>query len=241
MKKNIVLGMPHLNYNGLDPIWLVKTLGDNHWHLLKDIKRFNQGNERLYASFFACEINFNKGQSSFKEDDTLAIDSKIFKFNNLIYRSMHLASTDTSSAQIVMDSIFVKKDTTTGSLVKDEPVSIAKNIDSVDSVFLDEHKKLKKSLVNLNISDFNELVFSPETYFNGVKILYFANYFNLVLLNEYITYNKILDPIKKMKVFFFKNISESDKVYGRTVKTDAGYETILMANNKPIAFCVTQR
>ena len=241
MKKSIVLGMPHLNYNGLDPIWLVKTLGDNHWHLLKDIKRFNQGNERLYASFFACEINFNKGQDSFKEDDTLAINSKIFKFNNLIYRSMHLVSTETSSAQIVMDSIFVKKDIATGSLVKDEPVSIAKNIDSVDSVFLDEHKKLKKSLVNLNISDFNELVFSPETYFNGVKILYFANYFNLVLLNEYITYNKILDPIKKMKVFFFKNITESDKVYGRTVKTDAGFETILMANNKPIAFCVTQR
>lgn len=241
MNKKITLGMPHLNFNGLDPIWLAKTAGDHHWHLLKDIKRFNQGNERLYASFFAVDIDFNKGQDFFKEDDNISIDSKIFKFNNLIYRSNHMVSNENNMAQVTMDSIFVKKDVVSGALVKDEPVSAAMQIDSVDTVFLDEHKKLKKQLVDLNLEDFNHLVFSPETYFNGVKILYCANYFNLVLLNEFMTYGKILDPLKKIKIFFFKNIDVNDKVYGRTVKTVQGYETTLMSNNKPIAYCITVR
>lgn len=241
MKKNIALGMPHLNYNGLDPIWLAKTTGDHHWRLLKDINRFNQGNERLYASFFAVDIDFNKGQDKFKEDDNISIDSKIFKFNNLIYRSSHMISNENNMAQVTMDSVFVKKDISSGVLVKDEPISAAMHIDKVDAVFLDEHKKLKKQLVNLNERDFNHLIFSPETYFNGVKILYCANYFNLVLLNEFVTYGKILDPLKKIKIFFFKNIAVDDKVYGRTVQTEDGYETVLMSNNKAIAYCVTQR
>ena len=241
MKQTITLGMPHLNYNGLDPIWLSKTLGDNHWSLLKDVKRMNQGNERLYASFFAIEIDFNKGQHTFNEYDSIEIDSKIFKFNNMIYRSHHFVKNDKNAAQVVMDSIFVKKDLVTGSLVKDEPVAAGRNIESVDSVFMDEHKRLKKEVSNLSTDDFNLLMFSPETYFNGVKILYCANYFNLALLNEYVTYKTILPPLKKIKLFFFRNISEHDQVYGRTTNVGNEYQTILISNNKPIGVCISTR
>lgn len=233
--------MPHLTYNGLDPIWLSKTLGDNHWNLLKDIKPFNTENQRLYASFFACEINFNHGQNSFLENDILEINSKIFKFNNLIYRSMHSFSVERNSGTATFDSIFVKKDTQTGVLIKDEPANPGKIIDRVDETFLEEHKKVKKELASIDVKDFNELMFSPETYFNGVKILYCANYIQLALLNEYITHKEILEPIKRIKVYWFKNIEKDDKVYGRTVNKSNTYETILMANGKPIAFVMTIR
>lgn len=243
MNTKIKLGMPHLTYNGLDAIWLAKTLGDNHWNLLKDIKPFNVDNQRLYASFFACEINFNHGQNQFAENDILNIDSKIFKFNNLIYRSSHTFSVEKNSAYATFDSIFVKKDMTTGVLIKDEPANPGKIIDIVDETFLEEHKKIKRELA-LSANDFtqfNELNFSPESYFNGVKILYCANYIQLALLNEFLTFKTILNPIKKLKVYWFKNIEKEDKVYGKTIQKDNTYETILIANNKPIAFIITHR
>ena len=241
MNNKIKLGMPHLTFNGLDAIWLAKTLGDNHWNLLKDIKPFNIANQRLYASFFACEINFNHGQNKFIENDILKVDSKIFKFNNLIYRSSHTFSVKQNSASATFDSIFVKKDTQTGVLVKDEPANPGKLIDTVDETFLEEHKKIKRQLSTINYADFNELVFTPETYFNGVKILYCANYMQLAMLNEFLTFKEILNPIKKLKVYWFKNIEKEDKVYGRTLQKDNVYETILISNNKPIAFICTTR
>ena len=241
MKQKIKVGMPHLNYNGLDPVWLLKTSGDGHWSMLKNIKSFNENNQRLYASFFACEIDYNKGQDNFVENEEISLESKIFKFNNQIYRSVHSVIGNQNVATLTMDSIFVKKDMTSGALVKDEPVNSDNNIQTVNTVFLEEHKKMKKELATLNIEKFNKLAFSPEMYFNGVKILYFANYINLSLLNEYVTFGKILNPIKKVKVFFFKNISEDDVVYGYTKNINNEYHTILMCNNKPISLCINIR
>lgn len=233
----IKLGMPHLTYNGIDAVWLAKTLGNAHWSLLKTVKSFNQDNQRLYASFFAFEIDFNRGQDQFYENDELQLESNIFKFNNQIYRSMHTATVERNLATATFDSIFVKKDINSGALVKDEPIGAIKDIDKINTVFLDEHKRIKKQLFDKKITGLNELVFSPEAYFNGVKILYCANYLNLVLLNEWITYQEIQAPIKKIKIFFFKNINVGDRVFGVTEQRGNCYETILMANDHPLAFC----
>jgi len=237
----IKIGMPHLSYNGLDPVWLLKELGGNHWALLSEAVSFYNETERLYASFFGIEIDFNKGQDHFKENDYLNLKSKIFKFNSQIYRSIHTASVEDNSATVRLDSIFVKKDLVSGLLIRDEPNQVHKNIDSVDRTFLEEHKQIKKKLKGIDQSEFNILPFSPEAYFNGVKILYCANYLNLVLLSEYRTFNKIQRPIKKINLYFFKNISETDQVFGSTTENGNVYETILLAKNKPIAFCRIER
>ena len=235
--------MPHLNYNGLDPVWLSKTLGDSHWSLLNNVKTTDNQNQRLYASFFACEIDFNKGQDYFYENDDLHIQSKLFKFNNLIYSSSHLIKTNRNVAKATFDSIFVKKDKDTNSLVKSEPKNPITNIESVNSVFIEEHRRIKKKLFVEDISKYNRLQFSPESYFNGVKILYFANYINLVMLNEFVTYKQILSPIKKLRIFYFKNINWNDEVCGSTTinETTGTYETILVSNKTPIAFCAIDR
>lgn len=237
----IKLGMPHLIYNGIDPVWLAKTLGDAHWNLLKSIKSFNQDNQRLYASFFAFEIDFNRGQDQFYENNELNLESKIFKFNNQIYRSTHAVSVERNLASATFDSIFVKKDIVSGALIKDDPVGTIKDIDKINTVFLDEHKRIKKQLFEKTITGLTELVFSPEVYFNGVKILYCANYLNLVFLNEWNTYKQIQAPIKKIKLFFFKNINVGDQVFGITECRNNCHETVLMANDHPLAFCEITR
>lgn len=232
------LGMPHLNYNGLDPVWMAKTLTEIHWTFLKDISSLNEQNQRLYASIIALRVDFDKGQDQYKEFDQAEIDSKIYKFNNQIYRSIHDISCKTNTAKAILDSIFVKKDLTSNTLIRDTPVHSNKEFETVNSINLEEHKALKKKYsVIENKSDYKELIFSPEAYFNGVKILYFANYINLVFLSEYMTFNKILDPIKKIEIFFFKNISPGDKVYGFTQKIGNIYETILMSDDKIMSYC----
>lgn len=242
MIDKIKIGMPHLNFNGLDPVWLFKTLGDRHWSMLNDITAINKDNQRLYASFFGCEVNFNRGQDFFVENSELTFQSNIFKFNNLIYRSTHAISVSDNTATATFDSIFVKKDLASGGLVKDEPISNGKKIDQIDTVFLDEHKRIKREMAEVDCSNFNKLTFSPELYFNGVKILYFANYLNLVLLSEYLTFNKILNPLKKINIYYFKNIEVTDEVYGKTIQKDNNtYETILLSNGKAIAYCLTKR
>ena len=235
------LGMPHLIYNGIDPVWLLKELGNNHWGLLSEAVSFYNGTQRLYASFFGAEIDFNQGQNYFKEDDIVAINSKIFKFNNQIYRSIHTVLSDTNSAVVHLDSIFVKKDLASGLLVKDDPKKVHKNIDLINHNFLEEHKQIKNKLSNIDKNTFNLLPFNPESLFNGVKILYFANYLNLVFLNEYLTFNKIQNPIKKINLYFFKNITEHDRVYGSTTQIDNTFETVLLTNNREIGFCRIER
>jgi probable biosynthetic protein (TIGR04098 family) len=239
---NFELGMPHLNYNGIDPIWLSKTLVEIHWNFLKPLSSINIDNQRLYASVFAFEIDFEEGQDQFKEFDHSEIKSKIFKVNNQMYKSTHTITCTGNTANSSFETIFVKKDLTSGSLIKDIPISSDVKFDLSKTLFLSEHKELKKKFATIkNRESYNELVFSREAYFNGVKILYFANYLNLVYLSEYLTFNRILSPIKKINMFYFKNISPEDKVYGLTTNSDTLYETSIISDEGIMAYCKITR
>ena len=236
------LGMPHLNYNGLDPVWLAKTLAENHWKFLKPVSSINGENQRLYASVFALEIDFGEGQDFFKEYDDAEIISKIYKFNNQIYRSKHFIGCTGNTANAIVDTIFVKKDLNSGSLIKDTPIKNDGEFVKTNEIFLGEHKEIKKLYSSIeNCSDYKELIFSPEAYFNGVKILYFANYINLTYLSEYLFFGKILDPIKKIKIFFFSNINPNEKVYGLTKNHGKSYETIIKSDKGIMAYCIITR
>lgn len=236
------IGMPHLNYNGLDPVWLSKTLAEKHWGFLKNISSINEKNQRLYASVFALEIDFGEGQNSFKEFDEGEIISKIYKFNNQIYRSKHAICCTGNTANAIVDTIFVKKDLNSNILIRDNPIGSSAAYEETKEIFIGEHKEIKKQFQELEkIGDFKELPFNPESYFNGVKILYFANYINLVYLSEYLTFQNILNPIKKMKIFFYGNINPGDKMYGHTRKIGNNYETILKSENEIKSYCLIMR
>lgn len=224
--------MPHLVYHGIDPVWLLKHLGHKHWQLINGVRPVNKDNQRLYASFFAAKINFLNGQQSITEKSTLEIDSEVFKFNNLIYRTLH----SVNDISATMDSIFVRKDSAVG-LIKDEPANSETDIPYTKKTFLEEHSELKRKLMHVDTTTAKELVFNPAVLFNGVKILYCANYLSLALLSEWITYQTLLDPIKQLEIFWFKNIDAGDKVYGITTDNSNVFETILISNNRAIGFC----
>lgn len=234
--------MPHLNYHGLDQVWLSKQLGHRHWELLGDGPAYSKNNERLYASFFCCSIDFNRGQDQYKEGDEVTVNSKVFKFNNQIYRSTHDIRGHRNISTAIFDSIFVRKDLATNTLVRDDPHAQGHEIAQTDFVFIEEHKKLKKELRSEDFSsNLVQLQFNPETYFNAVKILYFANYLNLVSQCEYLFYPELKAPIKQIKTYYFANINPTDQVYGITTKQDNVYTTKLVANDRAIAVCNVSR
>ena len=238
----ITLGMPHLNYHGLDQVWLSKQLGHRHWELLGDGPAYSKNNERLYASFFCCSIDFNRGQDQYKEGDEVTVNSKVFKFNNQIYRSTHDIRGHRNISTAIFDSIFVRKDLATNTLVRDDPHAQGHEIAQTDFVFIEEHKKLKKELRSEDFSsNLVQLQFNPETYFNAVKILYFANYLNLVSQCEYLFYPELKAPIKQIKTYYFANIDPTDQVYGVTTKQDNVYTTKLVANDRAITVCNVSR
>ena len=238
----LTLGMPHLNYHGLDQVWLSKQLGHRHWELLGDGPAYSKNNERLYASFFCCSIDFNRGQDQYKEGDEVTVNSKVFKFNNQIYRSTHDIRGHRNISTAIFDSIFVRKDLATNTLVRDDPHAQGHEIAQTDFVFIEEHKKLKKELRSEDFSsNLVQLQFNPETYFNAVKILYFANYLNLVSQCEYLFYPELKAPIKQIKTYYFANINPTDQVYGITTKQDNVYTTKLVANDRAIAVCNVSR
>lgn len=239
---SLTLGMPNLTYHGLDHIWLSKHLGNEHWKLLGNGPAMTKNNERLYASFFCCEINFNQGQHLYQEGDTVDINSTLFKFNTQIYRSVHTIKNDQNLTTATFDSIFVKKDINKNILVRDDPHSNVNDIAKTDCVFIDEHKRIKQELRTHNLGDAAiKLQFNPETYFNGVKILYFANYLSLVSQSEFLFYPEIKSPIKKIMTYYFSNITPSDEVFGITLRDQNQYTTHLLANNKVIATCTILR
>jgi probable biosynthetic protein (TIGR04099 family) len=242
MISKLKLGMPHLTYNGLDQIWLLKQLGHNHWSMLSSGPALSKDNERLYASFFCLNLNFNQGQHLYQENDTVTVDSKLFKYNAQIYRSVHTVSNERNVTTATLDSVFVKKNMSTNELVRDDPHSHINEIEKIDQVFLDEHKKLKKQLRTEHLTDrLVRLQFNPETQFNAVKILYFANYLNLVSQTEHEFFPEIKNPIKDITVYYFANIGVDDTVYGNTELINGVYSTKLIANNRVIALCNIKR
>jgi probable biosynthetic protein (TIGR04098 family) len=187
-------------------------------------------------------LNFNQGQHLYQENDTVTVDSKLFKYNAQIYRSVHTVANERNVTTATLDSVFVKKNMTTNELVRDDPHSHINEIEKIDQVFLDEHKKLKKQLRTEHLTDrLVRLQFNPETQFNAVKILYFANYLNLVSQTEHEFFPGIKDPIKDVTVYYFANIGVDDTVYGNTELVDGVYSTKLIANNRVIALCNIKR
>lgn len=242
MKTKQTLGIPQLNYHGLDQVWLAKELGQRHWNLLSSGPALTNNNERLYASFFCVEIDFGDGQNRFCEFDQMDIDSHLFKFNSQIYKSIHTFSNQQTTGTAVLESIFVKKANNSNRLLKDNPTRNIRDVVTTDTVSIDNHKKIKQQVKSIrNFDDFIELQFNPEVYFNCVKILYCANYLNLVAQSEFLHFPTEKSPIKNIKTYYFGNINFGDQVKALTKQHENTYTTILVSNGNVIAKCVIQR
>lgn len=239
VQNKIKLGMPNLTYYGLDESWLFKFCGNIHWNLLHEIIDVWGDGERFYASFFHVQLQFSNGQDFFKENDVIDFDSELYRYNDKIYRSIHKFNNGT----LIMDTIFVRKQDQ-GNLVKYETKQIDLKCKRIDDVGIIEHQSKKKQLLSQPIIDCgNLLLFPPSSLFNGVKILYCANYLFLVSLSEFVQQNKMLGAIKEINIRYYGNMSVQDKLYGKTIllEDNKSTETILSVNHIPIAYCEITR
>jgi len=230
MPHTTILGMPQLNYNGLDEIWLLKTLGDIHWNKLGKVTDMFTAEDRYYASFFNVNIKFE--QESYEEGNKFDIESKLEKWNKKIYRSTHKFGKGTAT----LDSIFVKKHK--GGLAKHDSNS-TNYCDTIKNININQHLFWKKYCKNYHKHDSHNiphkmvLPFNPILMFNGVKILYFANYVFLAQMAEWESDNTIRTPIREIQADMFGNIDVNDKVYASTWVTDKANTTYLFRVKHP--------
>jgi len=242
MNSTITLGIPQLSYHGLDQIWTAKELGQRHWNLLSSGPALTDDNERLYASFFCVEIDFGLGQNHFCEFDQMDLNSQLFKFNSQIYKSIHTFTNQQTTGTAILESIFVKKVNNSSRLLKDDPTRNLRDVAITDTVSIDNHKKIKQQVKSItNFDNFVDLQFNPEVYFNCVKILYCANYLNLVAQSEFLHFPVQKFPIKNIKTYYFGNVNFGDEIKALTEKLENTYTTILASNGQVIAKCVIQR
>lgn len=231
--------MPNLNFNGLDETWLLKFCGSVHWDLLhKEVDVYSE-EERFYASFFHIQVYFETDQSQYKENDELKIKSELFKYNDKIYRSIHKFG----KSSVIMDTIFVKK-ATEGSLTKYKPKHTETLCQEITDIGIGEHQDKKRRVLTEGVTFGvgNKLLFPPSNLFNGVKILYCANYLFLVSLSEFVQHKKMFSPIKSINISYYGNMMTTDNLYGKTVLLDNdSTETILTVRNSPIAHCEIRR
>lgn len=241
MKKttNITLGMPELNYNGLDEVWVLKHCGNIHWDLLKKKVDMYSICGRFYASFFHVSLRFETDQSAFTEQQVISIESELTRYSTKIYRSVHKFN----GCVLIMDTMFVKKDDT-GALTKYTPIAEIAGCKRVSDIGLKQYHS--KKLIAMSSSEKHQgnlLVYPPSTVFNGVKLLYFANYLYLSLLSEFVQHKMPSTPIKMLDIYYYGNMSYTDSLYGRSVlhDDDISATTYLSINNIPISQCEIYR
>jgi probable biosynthetic protein (TIGR04098 family) len=237
----VKLGIPQLSYHGLDQTWLFKTLGQIHWDLISDRPLF-AGNERLYASFFFCELDFGAGQHQFFESDQLEIETDLYKVNRSIYQTKHRFFNNKNLGHATFETIFVKKTQGCSKLQKDIPDYKSDNIPIAIKNSVDEYKTVRQE--NCLVKDFNNFVnlqYNPESYFNCVKILYFANYLNLVSQSEFIHFPYIKSPIKNIKIYYFSNVNENETIKALTTKDGDVYVTLLTTGDRVLAKCIVEK
>jgi len=231
--------MPNLNYNGLDETWLLKFCGSIHWDLLHTEVNVYDEAERFYASFFHIQVDFELSQNQYKENSKLTINSELFKYNDKIYRSIHKFG----KSVVIMDTIFVKK-TSNGSLTKYKPKQTDTKCRELLDIGMEEHQAGKRKVLmeSSMASQGNQLIFPPVNLFNGVKILYCANYLFLVSLSEFVQHKKLFAPIKSINISYYGNMQTTDILYGKTaLLDDDSTVTVLTVNNTPIAHCEITR
>ncbi len=109
------LGMPHLTPFGLSETWLLKDLGDRHWHLIAQASGLerpvfrDRAGDTVYAAF--CGVAVRDARfDALREHDALVIASDIARVSRTQFASRHHLSCDGKSVGVVeMLSIFVKR------------------------------------------------------------------------------------------------------------------------------------
>ncbi|MEI6305550.1 MAG: Pnap_2097 family protein [Deltaproteobacteria bacterium] len=194
-----IVNMPQMALTGLSENWLMKEIGDCHWHMLcedlglKSNEIFDEFGNRLYAAFVRIKFESSSCLKDYKENDLLDISGVNQRIGNSLYfsqidiicndKSMKCALATTFSARA--DDSDNTKLTKGVPSVGDDDVII--KVSEMPKHILDIVKLKKSSIHTITVSDHtfdltDDSVFetsykiNPYTDINGVGLLYFAAY-----------------------------------------------------------------
>ncbi|MBY5430860.1 Pnap_2097 family protein [Rhizobium leguminosarum] len=225
---HIMLGMPHLNGNGLSETWLMKELGHRHWlmlacHLGLDNADFRTADgEEAYAAICATSLTdarFDVVQAN----DILTIHSRLSAVSRTRTSTRHELSVHGRSVGVVeLISTFVHR------TIKDnnhsiarvtlrapqgqrfQPSRLAQNAADIRNGRLGTHFGFPV-LANKALRTFR---FDPSASqeFNGAGLFYFAEYQALAdrALEDWFPRK---GPVVRKDVFFLGNIEQNERVF----------------------------
>jgi probable biosynthetic protein (TIGR04099 family) len=251
---HILLGMPHLNGNGLSETWLMKELGHRHWlmlarHLGMDNADFRTSDgEEAYAAICATSLmdaRFNVVQAN----NILTIHSRLSAVSRTQTSTRHeLSVHGRSVGRVELISTFVHRkiegnNHSIARVTLAEPQALrfefnplARNAADIRSGRLGTHLGFPV-LANKALRIFK---FDPSTSqeFNGAGLFYFAEYQALV--------DRALEnwfpgkgPVVQREVYFLGNIENNESVFFEliecSVETATIYGLLRRQNGKVIA------
>ena len=230
------LGMPQLALGGLSESWLLMECGHRHWTLLERIlgvearHMYDDRGCRMYASFVAIHKS-GPSLAHFQEADEIVLESRIAALSSKRFLSSHFVA-GRERVRIDMISAFVRKarpsDTDTDVLHAAEwgrpgirPLPPLAAIDSsLPALDREVRRGLDGPYMGLSLQPSSlSLAFvcrpCPAIDFNGVGLLYFARYIDLVDRAEWeclLVAGSSQPATVERRIFYFANLSPGDSV-----------------------------
>jgi probable biosynthetic protein (TIGR04098 family) len=193
-----VVNMPQMALTGLSESWLMKEIGDCHWHMLcedlglKSNEIFDEFGNRLYATFVRLKFDSCSSLKDYGENDCLDIEGAIQRLGSSLYFSQIDISCNDKSIKCSLATTFSTRDSETDNtkLTKGVPSGnddVIINVCEMPKHILDIVKLKKSSIHTIEVSHHtfdltDDVVFetrykiNPYTDINGVGLLYFAAY-----------------------------------------------------------------
>lgn len=198
-----VLGMPHLTYGGLSENWLLKTCGDLHWQAIcagmgrQSHEITDAAGNRLYPSFVEL-LHSGARLSDFGENDEIEIDVTVRKLSARRSWSCQRLAKRRSNTMLKMEmlTLFMKRgkaETSNVGLEATDPGAqialtpfdpdrdASEIVDRRARIYDDEMANdaagLDTAYRSLNTFEYRPC---PTVDFNGARLLYFANYQDIV-------------------------------------------------------------
>lgn len=194
-----IVNMPQMALTGLSENWLMKEIGDCHWHMLcenlglKSNEIFDEFGNRLYATFVRIKFESTSSLKEYQENDLLDIRGSIQRINNSLYFGQVDIANGDKMLKCSLATTFSTRESESDNTKLTKGVPSASDDDVIIKVsempkhILDIVKLKKASITTISVGHHSfdltdEAVFetdyriNPYTDINGVGLLYFAAY-----------------------------------------------------------------
>jgi probable biosynthetic protein (TIGR04098 family) len=229
-----VVNMPQMALTGLSESWLMKEIGDCHWHMLcqdlglKSNEIFDEDSNRLYAAFIRIKFESCCSLKDYLENDVLDIAGNIQRLSGSLYFSQINITCNEKTIKCSLATNFSARENESDNSKMTRGIPRTGNDEVIISVsempkhILDIVKLKKSTIHSISVSDHtfdltDDVIFetsykiNPYTDINGVGLLYFAAY-------------PLINDACELEYFHNKRLSDAHwAMYSTTMTRDLFY------------------